>query len=263
MVRLHVVRRAHLAPLIRTLQSTSEIEASRRSLQRRGLSSLGSAQLLPWQLLYAARFIARPLQVDAIKSWDVDSAIRLIERHVPDRDASILDMGCFNSEVVYALHAAGYRNVHGIDLNPRCEWMPYWHRIRYRTGDLTRSGYATGAFQAITCLSVVEHGVDVAALAAEARRLLTPGGILVVTTDFDVRGGHSGHAGLTPFGLHWRIFDPTSIRKLISVFASAGLGLLEGGREADLVHDSCPIQWNGERYTFLLLVFRAGAARVS
>jgi 2-polyprenyl-3-methyl-5-hydroxy-6-metoxy-1,4-benzoquinol methylase len=99
--------------------------------------------------------------------WDVANAIRLIEQRVPNRDGPILDMGCFKSEILYALHKMGDRQVHGCDLNPLCRWMPYWNKIHYRASDITKTPYPDRSFVANTCMAVVEHGVPLDPLADE------------------------------------------------------------------------------------------------
>ena len=81
-----------------------------------------------------------------MKSWDVANALRVIEAAAPGRSTPVLDMGCYNSEVVYALHALGYRNVHGCDLNPLSRWLPYWHAVRYTPADLTATPYPDATF---------------------------------------------------------------------------------------------------------------------
>src|SRR4051812_18966922 len=115
--------------MIQTLQAKSDLAEARRRLRERGLDFTGGWRLLPWRLMYLFRFVKRPPFPDIVKSWDVDRAADLITRLVPDRDAPVLDMGCFNSEILYVLHASGYRNLHGCDLDAGCRWMGFWNRI--------------------------------------------------------------------------------------------------------------------------------------
>jgi SAM-dependent methyltransferase len=42
----------------------------------------------------------------------------------------------------------------------------------------------TDSFNAVTCLSVIEHGVDLAAYFREMSRIVKPGGLLITSTDY-------------------------------------------------------------------------------
>jgi SAM-dependent methyltransferase len=59
------------------------------------------------------------------------------------------------------------------------------YRVRYLRGDLTRLPLQSGVFDAVTCVSVLEHLPHAARLAGlrEMTRLLRPGGRLVLTYD--------------------------------------------------------------------------------
>lgn len=59
--------------------------------------------------------------------------------------------------------------------------------ITYKYGDITHTEYDTATFDAITCLSVVEHGVDLNTYFREMSRILKPGGILITSTKGSVR----------------------------------------------------------------------------
>jgi SAM-dependent methyltransferase len=242
--------------MILTLKSLDELSACRRALAARGLDFTDPGRARLWRWMYAARFRRALPPADPMKSWDVARSVEVVEREVPDRDAPVLDMGCFNSEIVYALSALGYRRVHGCDLNPLCHWLPYWDRIAYTCADLTKTPYPDGFFGAITCLSVVEHGVPPEALAAEADRLLRPGGVLILTTDFDAVGGpHEIDPEFRVFGQSWRIFDPAGLSDLLAYFHARKFTALDPSA-ADLSHTERPIGWKGRDYTFALAALR-------
>lgn len=50
--------------------------------------------------------------------------------------------------------------------------------------DLTRLGLADGSVSTIVCVSVLEHVDDLAAAVAELRRVVAPGGVLLLTVPF-------------------------------------------------------------------------------
>ena len=107
-----------------------------------------------------------------------------LRRHLPGREASILEVGCGMGYLTYALTRAGYRRVLGIDLSPAAVAAA---RRRYQTdfraADITVfAGQTAERFDAIVVSEVIEHLEDPAALIAAARSLLKPGGCLICTT---------------------------------------------------------------------------------
>jgi len=242
--------------MILTLKSDDELRACRAELKARGLDFSDPRRARLWRLLFRLRFRTPLPPADVAKSWDVANAVRVLEAAAPDRATPVLDMGCFNSEVVYALHALGYRNVHGCDLNPLCRWMPYWGRVKYARADLTDTPYPDGSFGALTCLSVIEHGVPLDALAAEADRLLRPGGVFVLTTDYDASGAsHEIDPRFKVFGQSWRVFTPGGLDEVLDRFARRGFSLADPDR-VDRTHAERPIRWNGQDYTFTMVALR-------
>lgn len=239
--------------MIKTLKSNADLQASRVELGRRNLDFTDPRRTALYRLLFRLRF-RKPLQpTDLIKSWDVDNALKIISERVTDLTTHVLDMGCYNSEVVYGLHALGFTNVHGCDLNPLCRWMPYWNKIRYAQADLTKTPYPDNHFGAITCLSVIEHGVPLEGMAKELQRVLKPGGIFIFTTDYDATGQtHEIAPEFRVFGQSWKIFTPETLGQFTDLLQAHGFQFLDP-RLDDSIHTHCPIEWNGQRYTFILV----------
>jgi SAM-dependent methyltransferase len=248
--------------MIRTLKTGDELVDSRRRLRDRGADFASKRRLFWWRIAYLFRFQKRLPIPDTTKSWDVENSVELISRLVPDKGAPILDMGCFNSEILYALLSLGYGHLNGCDLDPRCRWMAFWNRIRYQVADLTRTPYPESSFSAITCLSVVEHGVPLEALVREVRRLLRAGGLFILTTDYDGTGqSHAVSEEFRAFGAPWTLFDKVGLHGIVHAFTGAGFELLDAA-DVDDTHSQTPISWNGQKYTFALVALRAPAARV-
>lgn len=245
--------------MILTLKSRDELSACRAELGARNLDFSDPARARIWRWIYGIRFRRTLPPADQLKSWDVAHAVKILEKYLPDRDTPVLDMGCFNSEIVYALHALGYRQVHGCDLNPLCRWLPYWNHIKYECADITRTPYPDASFGALTCLSVIEHGVPVDALAAEVERLLKPGGVFLMTTDFDATGHpHEIDPQFRVFDQSWRIYTPETLKPVIDGFYSKGFSLLDPAT-IDESHTDRPVHWHGQEYTFALVALRKHA----
>ena len=127
-----IIRTSRAPAMISLLDSQEEIKSARAMLRSEGLNFAQHGRLRLWDILYRVRYRVPMPKPDPIKSWDVMNTLQIVEREIPDRPAGILDMGCYNSEILYALHRRGYRNLHGCDLNPMCRRMAFWHAVRYR-----------------------------------------------------------------------------------------------------------------------------------
>src|SRR3954454_19480611 len=108
------------------LQKRSQIRKSRVALKRLGVSQLESL----WPRLVNRFARDKTIVVgDEIKSWDVLHTLEFLTRNV-GADEPILDLGCYASETLIALHDSGYRNLTGADLNPDIKAMPHSEQIR-------------------------------------------------------------------------------------------------------------------------------------
>jgi SAM-dependent methyltransferase len=245
--------------MIQTLKSWQEIQRSREQLRDKGLDFTDPVKTSLWRFIFDIRFRYRslPPHPDVTKSWDVAKAVEIITAKVHDKQAHILDMGCFNSEVLYVLHGLNYKSLNGCDLNPICRWMFFWNQIRYCVADLTQTPYPNHHFAAITCLSVIEHGVPLDALVEEVLRILQPGGLFIFTTDYDATGQeHNISEDFQMFGQSWTIFNPITLQQLVQKFIDVGFDLLEPN-QVDNTHTQCPISWHGENYSFIMIALKA------
>jgi SAM-dependent methyltransferase len=205
-----------------------------------------------WQDAFEnARKLRVPLHRGAEKNWDHLAAVSTILAWT-NTSACILDAGGeFYSNVLPALFVYGYRDLYGINLSftDRARRGP----IRYLPGDITRAPFASAFFDAITCLSVIEHGVPLESYFREMHRLLKPGGLLITSTDYypvpiDTRG-------MVAHGCPVRIFSKQDMQAALSL--AEGIGFKRTG-DLDLECLEKPIRWDayGLEYTFVLFTLQ-------
>ncbi|HPD13598.1 MAG TPA: class I SAM-dependent methyltransferase [Planctomycetota bacterium] len=111
--------------------------------------------------------------------------LREIEALAPAR-GRLLDVGCSKGYFIEAARASGWQAT-GVEVNRRAVEEARARGLDVRPGDLSGQGFGDASFDAVTLFDVLEHVGDPRALLAECRRLLRPGGLLVVTTP-DVGG---------------------------------------------------------------------------
>jgi SAM-dependent methyltransferase len=191
---------------------------------------------------------------DGPKNWDALGALDAILSELPI-SAAVLDAGAAAySPLLPWLYLYGYRDLHGLNL---VFDRPFaFGPIQYLPGDIVRSPYPDARFDAVACLSVIEHGVDEDAFLKEMSRILKPGGLLVVSCDYFAEPTQT--AGLTAYGTPVRVFDRARIQKLLDKADAYGLSSTS---PVDLECGERVISWRrlNLAFTFLLLAFRRRA----
>lgn len=235
---------------MQVLQNETQISNARHALINRRASSIES----PFRsLLRRFGLVHGVILGDQVKSWDVLKTLNFIEHHV-QKNEPILDIGCYASEIIVALHKLGYTNLTGADLNPDLKQMPYQDAIRYETANFMHTPFADASFKAITSISVIEHGFDGQALLKEMSRLLQRGGYFMAS--FDYWPEKIDTTGIKFFGLDWKIFSEQEVADFIE--QAAAYGLVPVG---DLHYEvqETPIECGGKKYTFGWLVLKKTA----
>lgn len=229
------------------LQNKSQIAIARKEMIKRGASCVDS----PFRsLMRKLGFIRRVTVGDLVKSWDVLSAVNFLESHVK-KNEPILDIGCYASEVIVALHKLGYSNLSGADLNPNLEKMPYQNAICYEICDFMHTKFKDASFRAITSISVIEHGFDGQLLLKEMARLLKIDGYFIAS--FDYWPEKVDTTGLKLFGMDWKIFSKDEINNFIN--EAAAYGLFPVGEMFYEAKDRV-INYEEKQYTFAFMVLR-------
>jgi len=227
--------------VIQVLQNKSQYEQAMALLKSRGL----------------------PLHITPQKNWDHQRVMELAESL--DKAAPILDMGSGDGFTLAMLHELGYQNLAGVDYtvckpNLRARLKHLFNPPKFkphqiiRQGDLCQTGLDAESFDLLTCISVVEHGVDLPAFLTEARRLLKPGGRLLVTTDYWHDIADDATAEHRIFDLPWTVFNRDRVAKMIEIGNAAGLDLIEP-THAVPAGDEPTVQYLGFDYTFIAVGF--------
>lgn len=150
------------------------------------------------------------------KDWDLAHVISQIG------DGNVLDMGSSDSYILENLSLLKRNgNLYGIDLRKPDRKI---HGVKYAIGDLMNTELPTEYFRYITCLSVIEHGVNLAQFVQEAERLLKPHGKLFVTYDYWYPRIQSD---LKLFDLDWQPLDRLDVERLITECRHKNLFMIE------------------------------------
>lgn len=230
------------------LQNEKQIHEARRILDDRGLSAMTGARNSAIKRLISRSRIADPLIIgDVRKSWDILATVRFIEDRFP-KDASILDIGCYGSEALLAMHNAGFTNLSGVDLDPRIRNMPHQDSIRYVTGNFMATPFEDESFDAITAISVIEHGYDGPRLLSEMSRLLKPGGTFLASVDYWQDKIDTGNTRY--FDMSWLLFSAEDVQALI---AEAAKHRLRPVGDLQFSGSDRTIEHGGYEYTFAWL----------
>ena len=188
------------------------------------------------------------------KTWDLLKAATYLGEHLTSR-SRILDAGCSGSLLLELMSHAGYRSLYGCDLVKK--ELQAARGLRFRQCDLTRTPYRPAFFDAVACVSVIEHGVPFHAFFAEMSRILRPGGHLVASCDYcEPKVTTEDISREQSLGLPWTIFSRAELASLLSVSHRHGFQLVDEMRW-DLLHP--PVEWAGKRYTFAFVAMRLQA----
>ncbi|WP_124950153.1 class I SAM-dependent methyltransferase [Sulfuriferula thiophila] len=229
------------------LQDKLQISKARQELVNKGASLIESPLRSLLRKLGLVRGVAMG---DMVKSWDVLATVDFLEKNVQKNDP-ILDIGCYASEVIVALHKLGFSNLTGADLNPNLRKMPYQNDIHYEITDFMHTKFEDASFQAITSISVIEHGFDGQSLLKEMSRLLKPGGYFIAS--FDYWPEKIDTTGTKFFGMDWKIFSKNEVVDFVN--AAAAYGFSPNG-EMKYDGKDKPIDCADKQYTFGWLVLK-------
>lgn len=135
-------------------------------------------------------------------------ALEWIRQRFPNGLASlpVLDLGCHDGKLPRQLAGQGMA-VSGVDVyEPQLAAAEPW---RYYQHDMNRDPvlpFADESFAAVTALEIIEHMIDTDRFLAEVRRVLRPGGVVIISTPNInmLKNRLRVPLGYYPYGLEWR-----------------------------------------------------------
>lgn len=150
------------------------------------------------------------------KRWEYPWALE--QAHLA-HGSRVLDAGCGASIFPIYLRELGHR-VTAVDLRPP-HGLDQSHglTVHYVSANLTELPFADASFDAVFCISVIEHLGHEGARAAleELRRVVVPGGKLLITTDYyEDAGAELWYEGEgMRFPVDWWFFDEAHLRRYV------------------------------------------------
>lgn len=147
----------------------------------------------------------------------LDQIAKLLGR--PPEKIRLLDVGCSSGAFLHAAVKLGFR-AEGVEPAPKAAATAQAAGLKVHQGLLQEAGYADGQFDAITLFEVIEHLQHPQDLLKECRRILRPGGILLVGT------GNAGSWSMAAMGARWEYLHITKHGGHVSFFSLGSLASL-------------------------------------
>jgi hypothetical protein len=188
---------------------------------------------------------------DLPKNWDSLATLYYILKNT-DKDARVFDAGAALYSVILPwLFLYGYKNLVGGNFIFKKKIKR--GSILYEPCDITKTNYVNNSFDVVTCLSVIEHGVDLHSYFKEMSRILKVDGILITSTDYYETPVDT--KGQVAYGVPIHIFTKDEIEEALNISEKYGLFLTA---PLDLTCDEKVVCWKQYdlRFTFLNFVLR-------
>jgi 2-polyprenyl-3-methyl-5-hydroxy-6-metoxy-1,4-benzoquinol methylase len=149
----------------------------------------------------------------------------------PPGEIRLLDVGCSSGAFLNTAIQLGFR-AEGVEPAPEAAATAQAAGLNVRQGLLQEAGYAEGQFDAITLFEVIEHLQQPLELLQECRRILRPGGILLIGT------GNAASWSMAAMGARWEYLHIAKHGGHVSFFSPESLASLgqRAGFEVAAVH---------------------------
>jgi len=154
--------------------------------------------------------VRRRLEAKRLLAWCKD---------LPD-DARIIDIGCGDGFHLELLKDFGKKTwtLEGVDADKRAASMAEKRNLKVHQGLLENLDLPERFYDLALMIQTVEHVASPPELLANVRKILRPGGRVVIVTDntdsLDFKIFKRRHWGGYHFPRHWNLFNPSTLRKL-------------------------------------------------
>ena len=230
------------------LENYQQIVDSRKKLVKKKLSFLQNYYLCKLIRIFKLPIISF---CALNKSWDYFHTFEFIESNL-NINCKVLDVGCFQSEILPILKKAGYSNVYGIDQDSKIKGMPYQSEINYHIENFFNNSFADNFFDCLTCLSVIEHGFNETLFFSQFSRVLKKGGFLILSFDYWEKKINTDNIKM--FNMDWNIFSKEEVLEILKNAEQKYKLKLVGNPKFDCSNKV--INCANKDYTFAWLVFK-------
>jgi len=166
-----------------------------------------------------------------------------------DRSASICDLGCGRGELLFDLAAAGFEGLVGVD--PMIEQSIERDGVRIHKADASE---VSGSFALVMFNHSLEHLADPVAQLRAGRKLLAPGGSVMIRTPI------AGCWAWRHYGTDWVALDPPRHLFVATIDGLAAAGDAAGLEIYATRYDSTELQfWRSEQYRRGIALFEPGS----
>jgi SAM-dependent methyltransferase len=206
---------------------------------------------------YLIDSLGLPHHNDSQKDWDTLKTLCQIFA-VTNPASNILDAGGGpHSPVLNALMASGYSNLYACDIaNVSRMTGLFSSTIRFSRQNIEKTHYENNFFHVVTCLSVIEHGVDHGRFFAEMGRIIKDDGLLIITTDYWPE--HVDCSNIYPYGAdnpQMKVYDARDLERVVQTGRYFGFEL---SSPLALDVDEKAVRWDDvdREYTFVFMVMK-------
>ena len=189
-----------------------------------------------------------PMHQDIQKNWD-----NVLSTYWTTLTCDVLDpvldiAATVGTAYLAGLQKLGYKNL--MTINTEQEADEVVNGITYLKGDCAKTPFNNEQFGFISCLSVIEHGVNVEEFLKESHRILKNNRYLFISTDY-------WETPMTSDQVAWnaqiKVFSKDDIRSIIETAERIGFTLVSPFKYDC---DERTVNWMGNTYTFCNLLFQ-------